>query len=100
MRGWSAWLLKQTKAQAGKITFCEKHKHHSKTLRKERMLKQDAYENALKNFFFSGENIQHAIVPCQRKDQQTYQKMYMFILVSKWCKSFNVFNYNEALQPK
>ena len=60
------------KAGAEKITFCEKHKRHSKTLRKERMLKQD--ENALKisrrtkylccdvNFFFSGENIQHTVV--------------------------------------
>ena len=54
------------KAGAEKIPFFEKHKHHSKTLTKERMLTQD--ENAL------GENIQHAIVPCQRKDQQTYQK--------------------------
>ena len=34
------------KAGAEEITFCEKHKRHSKTLRKERMLKQD--ENALK----------------------------------------------------
>ena len=71
------------KAGAEKIAFYEKHKPHRKTLRKERMLKQD--ENALKisrrmkylccdaNLFFSGENIQHAIVPCQRKDQQTYK---------------------------
>ena len=83
------------KAEAEKISFFEKHKCHSKTLRKERMLKQD--ENALKIyiykdgifvlrgelFFSSGENIQYAIVPCQRKDQQTYQKMCMFIVVSK-----------------
>ena len=34
------------KAGAEKKTFCEKHKRHSKTLRKEWMLKQD--ENALK----------------------------------------------------
>ena len=34
------------KAGAEKISFFEKHKRHSKTLRKERMLKQD--ENALK----------------------------------------------------
>jgi hypothetical protein len=71
----------QMKARAGKITFCGKHKHHSKTLRDIQRLKQD--ENALKisrgthlcynvNFFFSGENIQHAIVPCQRKNQHTY----------------------------
>ena len=31
------------------------------------------------NFFFSGENIQHAIVPCQRKNQQMCKKMGMFI---------------------
>jgi len=42
------------KARAGKITFCEKHKRHSKTLRKERMLKQD--ENALK-IYLQGRNI-------------------------------------------
>ena len=81
------------KAGAEKISLFEKHKRHSKTLRKEGMLKQD--ENALKiiyedgifvlrcELFFSGENIQHAIVPCQKKDHQTYQKMCMFILVSK-----------------
>ena len=34
------------KAGAEKISIFEKHKRHSKTLRKERMLKQD--ENALK----------------------------------------------------
>ena len=45
------------------------------------------------NFFFSEEIIQHTIAPYKRKDQQTYQKMCMFILVSKWCKSFNMFNY-------
>ena len=36
----------QMKARAGKITFCGKHKHHSKTLREIQRLKQD--ENALK----------------------------------------------------
>ena len=40
------------KARAGKITFCDKHKRHSKTLRKERMLKQD--ENALKIYLIEG----------------------------------------------
>ena len=65
------------KAGVEKITLCENHKCHSKTLRKEQMLKQD--ENALKISTsrkhlccLSGENIQHAIVPCQSKDQQTY----------------------------
>ena len=35
---------KQMQAREGKITFFEKHKLHSKTLRKKQMLKQD--ENA------------------------------------------------------
>jgi len=42
------------KAGAEKMIFCEKHKCHSKTLRKERMLKQD--ENALK-IYLQGQNI-------------------------------------------
>ena len=74
---------------------------------KKKMLKQD--ENAIKISrrtkhlcypFFSGGNIQHAVMPCQRKNQQTYKEIYMFIVVSKCCKSFNMFNYNEAMQPK
>jgi hypothetical protein len=32
---------KQMKAREEKITFIEKHKRHSKTLRKNQMLKQD-----------------------------------------------------------
>ena len=35
---------KQMQAREGKITFFEKHRLHSKTLRKKQMLKQD--ENA------------------------------------------------------
>jgi len=42
------------KAGAEKMIFCEKHKCHSKTLRKERMLKQD--DNALK-IVLEGRNI-------------------------------------------
>jgi len=42
------------KAGAEKISFFEKRKRHSKTLRKERMLKQD--ENALK-IYLQGRNI-------------------------------------------
>jgi len=42
------------KAGAEKISFFEKHKRHSKTLRKERMLKQD--ENALQ-IYLQGRNI-------------------------------------------
>ena len=42
------------KAGAEKISIFEKHKRHSKTLRKERMLKQD--ENALK-IYLQGWNI-------------------------------------------
>ena len=44
------------KAGAEKISFCEKHKRHdhSKTLRKERMRKQD--DNALK-IYLQGRNI-------------------------------------------
>ena len=38
------------KAGAEKISFFEKHKRHSKTLRKERMLTQD--ENALKIYIY------------------------------------------------
>ena len=69
------------KAREEKITFFEK----------KQMLKQDEnaqqYENALNisrrmkylcyhaNIFFPGENIQHAIIPCQRKNQRTYKKM-------------------------
>ena len=41
-----------------KNNFCEKHKRHSKTLRIERMLKQD--ENALK-IYLEGRNICVAI---------------------------------------
>ena len=47
-------LQKQMKAGAEKIPFFEKHERHSKTLRKERMLKQD--ENALK-IYLQGRNI-------------------------------------------
>ena len=48
-------LQKQMKTGAEKITFCEKHKRRRhKTLRKERMLKQD--ENALK-IYLEGRNI-------------------------------------------
>ena len=42
------------KAEAEKMSFFEKHKRHSKTLRKERMLKQD--ENVLK-IYLQGWNI-------------------------------------------
>ena len=42
------------KTGAEKITFSEKHKRHSKTLRKEWTLKQD--ENALK-IYLEGQNI-------------------------------------------
>ena len=58
MRGRSARLQKQMKAGAEKITFCENPKRHSKTLRKERMLKQD--ENALE-IYLEGRNICVAI---------------------------------------
>ena len=54
MRGLIARLQKQMKAGAEKMIFCEKHLYHSKTLRKERMLKQD--ENALK-IYLEGQNI-------------------------------------------
>ena len=54
MRGLGARLQKQMKAGAEKISFFEKHKRHSKTLRKERMLKQD--ENALQ-IYLQGRNI-------------------------------------------
>ena len=75
------------------------------------MLKQDEnasqYENAFKNiskrrkicvtmrtFFFSpGENIQHAIVPCQMT--HTTMKVYN----QQEHVSFNMFN-NDAIQPK
>ena len=50
----SARFQKQMKTGAEKITLCEKHKCHSKTMRKERMLKQD--ENALK-IYLEGQNI-------------------------------------------
>ena len=65
MCGWSAWLQDQIKAK-----ICCRTKHLS-------------YHVNL----FSGENKQHAIVPCQRKTSTTY-KMGTFIYVSKWCKSF------------
>jgi len=42
------------KAGAEKMNFCEKHKCQSKTLRKERMLKED--ENALK-IYLEGQTI-------------------------------------------
>ena len=49
------WATPETdESRSRKITFCEKHKRHSKTLRKERMLKQD--ENALKRYL-QGRNI-------------------------------------------
>ena len=89
------------KAREEKITFFEKHNRHSKTLRKKQMLKQD--ENAFKNiskrrnicvtmrtFFFPGENIQHAIVPCQMT--HTTMKVYN--------QQENVSFNNEAIEPK
>ena len=60
-----------------KITFCEKHKRHSKTLREIQRLKQD--ENAVQisrrthfcyhvNLFFSGENIQMILSLAREKN--------------------------------
>jgi len=53
-----AWMKCATpetdESRSRKNIFFEKHKRHSKTLRKERMLKQD--ENALK-IYLQGRNI-------------------------------------------
>ena len=103
---------KQMKAREGKITFFEKHKLHSKTLRKKKTdaktrLECIQYENAFKNisrrrkhlcylgnFFFPLRNIQHAIVPCQMT--HTTMKVYN----QQENVSFNMFNNNEAIEPK
>ena len=48
----------------------------------------------MQTFFFPGENIQHAIVPCQMT--HTTMKVYN----QQENVSFNMFNNNEAIEPK
>ena len=57
-------------------------------------LKGETFVLPCEPFFFPGENIQHAIVPCQMT--HTTMKVYN----QQKNASFNIFNNNEAIEPK